>query len=88
MNANHDVGNYIIYSTEVLKAKLCDYNNAYILVWCDITIIGHNLPTELALKYCAAFIKCITKIDGTTIDDAKNLDLAMSMYNLLEYGSS
>ena len=24
---------------------------------------------------------CITKIDGTTIDDAENLDLVMPMYN-------
>ena len=31
---------------------------------------------------------CITKSDGTTIDDAEDLDLAMQMYNLLEYSSS
>ena len=28
--ANCDVGNEIIYNTEVLKSNLCDYNNAYI----------------------------------------------------------
>ena len=33
----------------------------------------------------APFIKRITKIDGTTIDDAEDLNFAMSMYNLLEY---
>ena len=33
----------------------------------------------------APFIKCITKIDGTTVDDAEDLNFAMSMYNLLEY---
>ena len=32
--------------------------------------------------------KCITKIDGTTIDDAENLDLVMPMYNLLKYSSN
>ena len=31
-NANYDVGNEIIYNTEVLKSNLCDYNDAYILV--------------------------------------------------------
>ena len=31
-NANYDVGNEIIYSTEVLKSNLCNYNDAYILV--------------------------------------------------------
>ena len=25
-NANHGVGNEIIYNTEVLKSNLCDYN--------------------------------------------------------------
>ena len=31
---------------------------------------------------------CITTIDGTTIDDAEDLDLVMPMYNLLEYSSN
>ena len=38
-NANFDVGNEIIYNTEVLKSSLCDYNDAYILVRGNITII-------------------------------------------------
>ena len=32
--------------------------------------------------------KCITKIDGTTTDDAEDLDLLISMYNLKEYSSN
>ena len=32
-------------------------------------------------------MKCITEIDGTTIDDAEDLDLVMQMYNLLKYSS-
>ena len=31
-NMNQDVGNDIIYSAEVLKSNICDYNDAYILV--------------------------------------------------------
>ena len=34
---NHDVGNEIIYNTEVLKSNLFDYNDAFILVSGDIT---------------------------------------------------
>ena len=30
--ANYQEGNEINYDTEVLKSKLCDYNDAYILV--------------------------------------------------------
>ena len=43
--------------------------------------------TQVAFKNCAPFAKCITKINGTTIDDAEVLDLIMSMYKLVE-GSS
>ena len=38
-NANYDAGQEIIYNTEVLKSNLCDYNDAYILVKLDITVI-------------------------------------------------
>ena len=81
-NANYDVGNEMIYNTEVLKSNLCDYNDAYILVRGNITIIGHQVTQE-AFKNCAPFTKCIIKNDGTTIDDAEGLDLVMPMYNLI-----
>ena len=84
-NANHDVGNEIIYSTEVLKSNLQDYNGVYILVRGDIETTVHNISTQVALKNCAPFIKCITKIDATTTDDAGDLDLVIPMYNLTEY---
>ena len=44
--------------------------------------------TQAASKNCAPFITCITKIDGTTTDDAGDLDLVIHMYNLLEYSSN
>ena len=85
--SNYDVANEITYNAEVLKSNLCDYNDAYILVRGNITIKGHQ-ATQIAFKSCAPFTKCITKIDGTTIDDAENLDLVMPMYNLIEYSSN
>ena len=60
----------ILYNTGNLKSNLLDYNDACILVRVDITVI-------------APFTKCITKIDGTTIDDAEDLYLIMPMYNLI-----
>ena len=42
-NAKYDVGNEVIYNTEVLKSDLCDYSDAYILVKDNISIIGHQL---------------------------------------------
>ena len=69
----------------MLKSNLCDYSNAYILPRGDITIIGCNLPTEVAFKNFVRFIKGIILIDGTTIDDTASLDVVMPMYNQLEY---
>ena len=57
-NANYGVGNEIIYNTKVSKSNLCDYNDAYLSVRGDITIIGHE-ATQVAFKNCAAFTKCI-----------------------------
>ena len=39
-NANYDAGNEISYNTEVLKSNLCGYNDAYILVRGDVTVIA------------------------------------------------
>ena len=36
----------------------------------------------------APFINCITKINGIKIDNAEDLDVLMSMYNLLEYSKN
>ena len=71
----------------MFKSNRFDCNDAYILVRGDITIIGHNV-TQVAFKNCAPFMMCITKIYGTTIDDAEDLDLVMPIYNLLEYSSN
>ena len=67
-----------------MKSNLCDYNSSYILLRGDITVVAAP-ATQAAFKNCAPFTKCITKIDETIIDDAKDLDLAILMYNLIEY---
>ena len=40
-----------------------------------------------SIKNFPPFTKCIIKVDGTTIDDNDDLDLAMLIYNLMEYSS-
>ena len=81
------IGNEIICIIEVLKSNLCDLNDAYSLVRGDIVTAVLNNPTLVAFKNCPLFIKCITKIDGTTIDDS-DLDLVMLISNLIEYSSN
>ena len=53
-NRNYNVGNEVIYNTEVLKSNLCDRNNAYILVRGDITVVEDDL-TQLAFKNCIIY---------------------------------
>ena len=84
---NYNATNEITYNTEVLKFNFCDYNDAHILVKAGICVTAAP-EIEAAFKNCAAFTKCITKIDGTTIDDAEYLDLVMLMYSLIEYCSN
>ena len=58
----------------------------------DITVKGNNNANKcnknLAFKNNAPFINCITKINGTKIDNAEDLDVVMPMYNLLEYSKN
>ena len=39
-------------------------------------------------KNCAPFTKCISKINNTQIDNAKDIDIVMPMYNLIEYSDN
>ena len=85
--ANSYVANEVTYNTDVLKSNLCDYHNAYILGRGDITVTA--VPArQVEFKNCAPFTKRITKINGTTIDDAEDLDLTIAIYNLIEYRSN
>ena len=86
----------IRFKTPMLRSNLCDYSDAYILVKGTITLTApgvnnnannsrdkRNVP--LILKNNAPFVSCITRINGELIEDADDLDIVMSMYNLLEY---
>ena len=86
-NTNYDVGNEALNNIEVLKSNLNDYNNAYIPVRGDTTIAG-NIEAPVGFQNCATFAKCITKINGTKIDDAKDVDLVKVIYIFLEYSSN
>ena len=84
---NYDVANEITYNTEVVTSSLSNYKDTYVLVRGNITIIEHK-ATQIKFKNCVPFTKCITKIDGTAIDDAEDLDLVIPIYNLIEYSSN
>ena len=87
------------FKTPMLRSNLCDYSDAYILVKGTITAtapganngannIRHKRNRPLKLKNNAPFVSCITRINGELIEDADDLDIVMSMYNLLEYSKN
>ena len=52
-------GTTVIFEAKVVKWKLCDYSDAYILVTGDITVTDGNANTRVVFTNCAAFTKCI-----------------------------
>ena len=85
--------------TSMLRSNLCDYSDAYILVKSTITVTAPGVNNNadnitdkrnrpLILKSNAPFVLCITRINGELIEDADDLDIVMSMYNLLEYSKN
>ena len=79
----------------MLRWYFCGYSDAYILVKGAIDLLAaaasENDKTEkdVAFQSNAPFRSCISKsciskINSTLTDNAENLDIVMSMYNLLE----
>ena len=80
----------------MLKSSLCDYSDAYILVKGTITVnntaaagaAANNTNKNVIFKNCAPFTNCISEINNTQIDNAKDIDIVMPMYNLIEYSDN
>ena len=80
----------------MLKSNLCDYSDVYILVKGTISVNNtaaagatvNNINKEVIFKTCAPFTNCISEINNTQIDNAKDIDIVMPMYNLIEYSDN
>ena len=92
----YNVNSQIKFKTTMLKSSLCDYSDVYILVKGTISVNNtaaagagaNNTNKKVILKSCAPFTNCISKINNTQIDNAKDIDIVMSMYNLIEYSDN
>ena len=88
----YNVNSQIKFKTTMLKSSLCDYNNAYFLVKGTISVNNtaaagaavNNTNKKVIFKNCAPFTNCISEINNTQIDNAKDIDIVMTMYNLIE----
>ena len=49
---------------------------------------ANNTNKKVIFKNCAPFTSCISEIDNTQIDNAKDIDVMMPIYNLIEYSDN
>ena len=86
----YDTNSQIKFKTTMLKSIPCDNSEAYVLVMESITVAitaftdneANDVNKKVVFKNCDSFTNCTSKINKTQIDDAKELDIMMLMYNL------
>ena len=89
----YNVNSQIKFKTTMLKSSLCDYSDAYILVKGKIAITGagddavdrqaDERDKGVAFKNCAPFTNCISETNNTQIDNDKDIDIVMPMYQCI-----
>ena len=83
----------IEFKYSMLKSTLCEYRDVYVLV--SGTIYVPNTGTaavwknrkNMIIKNFAPFTDWISEMNNTQIDNAKDMDEVMPMYNLIEYSN-
>ena len=72
----------------MLRSSLCDYSDAYILVSGTIIVAalaasdGDN-SMQVVFKNFTPFTNYISEINNTQTDNDKDIDVVMSIYNLI-----
>ena len=94
----YNVNSQIKFKTTMLKSSLCFYSDTYIFVKGTITINGIGADPAarraderdkvVAFKNCTPFTNCISEINNTQVDNAKDIGIVMPMYNLMEYSDN
>ena len=88
----YNTNSQIKFKNSMLKSCLFDYSESYVLVSGTITFVGGGAGdvtrtvdrnnTQTIFKNCAPFNDRITETNNTKVDNAKDLDVVMAMYNL------
>ena len=92
----YNVNSQIKFKTTMLKSSLCDYSDAYVLVKGTVSVNNtaaqgaavNNVNLKVIFKNCASFTNCISEINNMQIDNAKDIDIVMPTYNLIEYSDN
>ena len=92
--SHHDSRKFL---TKSIESSLCDYSDAYILVTGNIAAAGNNpllrkqplaAATQVAFKNWAPFKNWRTEISDTFVGYADFINIAMPIYNLIEYSDN
>ena len=75
----------------MLRSSLCDLSDSYIVAKGNISVNNtvaadvdaDNTNKKVIFKSCAPFTDCISKIHNTEVDNAKDIDIVLSMNNLI-----
>ena len=91
----YNIDSQIKLKYSMIRSDLCDYSDAYILVKETITVpntrtaaVPNNKNKNIIFKNCAPFTDCISKRNNKEIDHAKDIDVVLPMYNLIEYSDN
>ena len=82
----------------MLKSRLIDYGHVYIDVSGALTVkntgaannnssntAANNTIIQAVFENCTPFTNCINKINNAEIGNAKDIDVVIPMFNLIEF---
>ena len=84
----YNTNRQIKFKSSMLKLSLFDSSDACLHVkgvQNTAAVAGNNIGKEVIFKSCAPFTGCINKINNRKVNNAKDIDVILPMYNLLEY---
>ena len=99
---NYSHGDPTTFLTKSIESNLCDYSDPYLLVTGKIAVTRTiaaagaqpqrkqvlTEATQVAFKNCAPLKDCRTEISDTFVDYADFINIAIPMYNLIEYSDN
>ena len=90
LRETYNTNSQIEFKNSMLRSSLSDYSDTYILVSGTIAVAAlsggaGNNNIQVVFRNCTAFTNCISEINNTQIDNPKDIDVVMPVYNLIEY---
>ena len=92
----YNINSPIKFKTSIIRSRLCDYSDAYMLVKGNIRVTNtaadgaapKSKNKKVIFKNWAPFTDFISEINNKEIDHTKDIDIAMPIYNLIKYSDN